>query len=788
MIFEGLNMSTSQANSATPPPVTSPSPSSRFGVTSASASTQADPFYRGRLNLHAGDLQEDVARRVEEFNAMTTIFIGGQRHDIRANGMLSDIVASTPVLIYDLPELKMRVNTAFVDTTGRMYICDTFYRKLIKEQDEGKDSLFFLLRHEADHLRRLHLQRMMDVDPDIANESQDIRINIDIITMAVGNIMAARSPDGKVVYGPAFDDEVRAYISNIGESLKGGCGLTFEAYKKYHGWSEERIAADLMKNRPPAPPQDAKQTEISFSELMEGAAQDCDQLASLGKASGNTMPNTMPTQTGNTAPDISVATLNSTLAKELRAIGVARGKVNLQTMRDCMASLLAVMDTEEMTDRDLQHSRLQLTPGKVVPSVKTKDTYVNDLTPRERLMLAAKLINMVLNPKSGASAGASKGGLKVKDMDAMLGKGSGQGDPAAGDPSGNEGTPDANVKHGGDHVMTAKEMADILNRNGLKETAAKLGYDDLKTIGREEEAAKQSVVAAINQASEDMMRVGLSRMPGGHMVDYAVARLNDFYKPVLTLKMAIKETIEGCGRSIRYEEEEPWQPFYVDHEDMGLSCADDIPYQGSYVSGATKKPVVITMIDSSGSVDDSMLKRFGTESVNFAKESQGENAPEVIIVFADTVARGKPIFIDENNVDEYLSNGLGYGGRGGTSFQASIENVFEMFRPDSGSPFEGRKLDALIYFTDSFDVVPDQARLEEKAFECGFDRLPTSLFLVPQSCYNEPFAKGTADWATTIFFNPKRELSGPGCNPNEIDVEAIEEELAAKGKRANKIA
>src|SRR3990167_5416013 len=130
-------MSTTQANSAASAPSITPSSSSRFGATTAAASSQADPFYRGRLNLHAGDLQEDVARRVEEFNQMTSIYVGGQRHDIRANGMLSDIVASTPVLIYDLPELKMRVNTAFVDTTGRMYICDTFYRKLAQEQDEG---------------------------------------------------------------------------------------------------------------------------------------------------------------------------------------------------------------------------------------------------------------------------------------------------------------------------------------------------------------------------------------------------------------------------------------------------------------------------------------------------------------------------------------------------------------------------------------------------------------------------------------------------------------------------
>lgn len=754
---------------------------SRVDATSAVASQGIDPFYRGRLNLHAGDLQEDVMRRVEEFNAITTVFVRGDRYDIRANGMLSDILVNTPVLIYDLPELKMRCDTAFVDTTGRMYFCDTFYRKLIEEQDAGKDSLFFLFRHEAEHLRRLHLQRMLDVDPDISNDAADMRINHDIITLAVGNRLLAENPAAPSPSKAVLDQGVANYIANLGEAVSKGVGMTMAEYIEFRGWSEERIAAHLMAKRAkaPQPQQASKQLDVSFAELMEGAAQDNDAIHALGLASGRTMPNHMPNETGIATPNAPVSVIASTLASELRKIGAAKGKVSLPAMQSVMGGLITIMDTMEMTDRDLQHHALQSAgAGAPVRSVSTKDAYVNGLKPRERIMLAAKLLNMVLNPSSSAGGPKTKGGMKVKDLDQMLGRGKSN-DSSPGEP----GTPQANVEGGGDHVMDAREVAEILERNGLHDAASKLGYDDLTKLSREEQAARQSVVGAINKAHEDTMKVG-SRMPGAHMVDYAVARMNDFYKPVLTLRMAVKEVIEGAGRAQRFEEMEPWQPFYVDHSDMGLSSANDIPYMGSYVMGTTERPVVVVIMDTSGSVNDAMLKRFATEGVNFAKENDGEAAPEVVLIFADTVCRGEPVFIDENNVDQYLKTGVSYGGRGGTSFQASIEHVFEMFRPEGGGALEGRKMDALIYFTDSFDRVPDQDRLEAKAFECGLNQLPTTLFLVPQSCYNEPFAEGVKDWAATVFFNPSRELGSAHDQVNDLDMEEIEAQIEARGKRA----
>lgn len=754
------------ASTSIPAPGSAAAPG-RFTATKAAASTGVDPFHRGRLNLNSGHLQEELALWVEKFNAIEARYVRGERYDVRANGMLSDIVASTPVIIYDLPALKLRVPTAFVDTTGRMYICDTFYMELAKEQSEGKDSLFFVLRHEAEHLRRLHLQRMLDLGPGLANEAQDIRINLDIIKMAVGNAMAKASKDGSVKPGPAFDAEVKRYIDNIGESISGGMGLSEPEYKKYEGWSEERIGAELFKNHKAPPKQPDR--DVSFTDLMEGVAQDMDALEKLGLKSGNHLPD--PAGAGGKGPLVSAGALK--LAVDLRAIGAARGKAALPTIQAAVDGLIAMLDTQEMTGRDLQHIALQPKGGAKAGSVSTKDTWINELPPRERVTMAAKVLNTILNPSQGA--GKSTGGLTIKDLDAMVGK---SGKPQEQTP-GAPGTPEANVSHGGDHVMTAQELAGILNAAGLQDAVAKLGYDDLAKISAETEAAKQNTVSAVNKASEDMMKVGANRMPGSHMVDYAVAMMNELYKPVLTLKMSMKEIIEGCGKGIRYEEQEPWAPFYVDHEDMGLGSSQDIPYMGSYIPGRTDKSVVIVPIDTSGSVDDAMLKRFVTEAINFAKDERGEGAPEVLVVWADTVCRGAPVLVNEDNVDEFLKGGINYGGRGGTSFQASIQQIFQMFKP--GGFLEDRKMDAMIYFTDSFDTPPNQYALESTAAECGFSKLPTTLFLVPQQCHNDAFAAGVADWATTVFFNTSKEL-GAGST-NEIDLEVIEENLSARGKR-----
>jgi hypothetical protein len=263
---------------------------------------------------------------------------------------------------------------------------------------------------------------------------------------------------------------------------------------------------------------------------------------------------------------------------------------------------------------------------------------------------------------------------------------------------------------------------------------------------------KNGIVGAINKATEDQATVG-SRYPGGHLLNYAKAQMLDFFRPVLSWEMAIKKIVDGSGKGSRFAPDEPWTIYHVAASDMGFRSQDEVPYMGSRMPGKEQKPLVFCAIDTSGSVDDSMLKRFVTESLNMARKASRGIAPDVVIVFADTVARGEPVFITERNYKGFLSNGINYGGRGGTSFQASIENIYDMVRPGSKSGYAKRTLDAIVYMTDTGDNVPDPRRLLSKAMSCGLKKLPPTLFLAPKSCFNDAFNTGVKKWANIVWFN-----------------------------------
>lgn len=713
------------------------------------AKAAANAMAKRKLNQNSPELQEILEDYVSKFIENDTYInpATGARYDFPREGMLAEIVARTPVRVYDLPELKERCATAFVDTTGRMYFADTFLRELIKEQEAGKDSLFFLFKHEAEHLRRIHLQRMLDFPPKIANSGQDTRINIDIVKTTVADRLAAQGKQNcsDVVFHRSLQD----YYNDMGPMIQGGTGTKYTDYVKYGEMSEEAITAELYKEWT-EPPKDPTK-EISFIDLCEGVAQDLDAMS---KASS----------------DPARQQSHSALAIETRRIGKAKGKVKLNDLENACAALAAVAQSTDITARDMHHNAMQPTAGAKVKSVNTGDDYIDTLQPSERNRHLRSIIDQILNPAADGPEMAPSGGIKVKDLEqGRAGK-----SKNGGKPQGQSTSTPGGVYDGDDHVLTAEELADILNKAGLKDVADKLGYNDLEKMDAEKAAAKAAVVSSVNKATEDKMRVG-SRYPGAHLVDYAVAQMNDFYRPVLNLRTAVKQLVAEAGRGFRYDHDEPWMVFHADPSDIGVDSINDVPYMGSFIPGRHDKPLIIFLIDTSGSVNDNMLKRFVSEAVNAARENEsGDTSPDVLIVFADTVCRGEPVFITTENYQEFLSNGINYGGRGGTNFTASVQNVFHMLKP--GGALEGRKLDAMCYLTDTFDAPPDQQAIEETAVDVGLSRWPTMLFLAPKECYNEAFKVGVAPYADTIFFD-KQEL--------EIDLEEVESNISSRGLRSD---
>lgn len=714
-----------------------------------------------RLNTHAGDVQMRIEDARDDYLEVVTVYLNLERHDMMKNGMLGEVVSRTPILVYDLPELKRKVDTAFVDRTGRMYIADTFAQRLLEEHEAGLESLNFIFGHEAEHLRRLHLSRMADFPHEIANAAQDIRINIDLVRGIAAERASAKL--GRDATAPELEQYAEAfYTEHANAAISIGWAMKIEDYRKYVGLSEEAIAALLMKDWKDAPAMPNR--EVSFEHIMEGAAQDTDSVKTL-IVSGAKLPPAPP------AGAMTPADLSG-LAQDLRHIG--KVKANAQKVSD--ATLQAVSQLLEklqghqgLLQLDLQHAKAVTAlagTGATHTSAKTGDAYIDGLKPSDRVELARQCLAMILNPSAGSGMkDPRKGGLTLKDLDRAL---RGQPSDGADRPANGGGAsqdidattvPSPNVLHSHDHVMGTEDLVDTLKDAGIApDVLQKLGLDDLRTAQAEAVAAKDNVVSAINKATEDMMKVG-SRYPGGHLVNYASAQMRDFYKPVLTWEMALKKMTEAVGKGQRHAPDEPWMIYHVDAADMGFKHQRDVPYMGSNVPGKEVKPLVIDIIDTSGSVDDAMLKRFVSEALNQARKMSRATAPDVLISFADTIARGDPVFITEKNYKKYLDKGIDYGGRGGTNFQASIENVFELVKPGAKSGLAKRPIDAIVYMTDTGDQVPDPRRLLAKAQACGLKKLPPILFLAPKSCFNQAFNDEVKKWAGIVWFDSKQAKS-----------------------------
>jgi hypothetical protein len=599
---------------------------------------------------------------------------------------------------------------------------------------------------------------MLDMPPAIANIAQDIRINIDLLKSESADRFYLAS--GRDATPSELLASVKTYLNELATtSVSMGCAMNIEDYKKYDGLSEEAIGALLMKDWKDAP--ELPNREVSFEKIMEGAAEEAKSVKIMITSGVPLAPTPVPY---NLQP-----VELSGLEQDLISIGRAKAnpaKIPDKMIRDAADLLVKLKEHQGLVERDIQHSRgsmAQAGKGTVHTSGKTGDAYLDALKPSERVDLAIQVLEQILQPQAqnGLPQKPQNGGMTIKDLERNR-KGSGQskqknqgaGQSQDAKASGDKDTvPSPNVYHDTDHVMSTSDLVDILQKAGLSQSSMeKLGYDDLDTIANETRATKDGVVNAINKASEDQMRLG-NRMPGGHLLNYAKAQMIDFFKPVLTWEMSFKKIIDGAGRGSRHAPDEPWTIYHVDASDMGFKRQDEVPYMGSRMPGKEQKPLVFVPIDTSGSVDDAMLKRFVTESINMARKVSRGVAPDVVIVFADTVARGDPVFVNEKNYKEFLAKGINYGGRGGTSFQASLENIFELVKPGAKSGYAKRKIDAIVYMTDTGDSVPDPKRLHKKAVECGMKDIPTTLFLAPKSCFNDYFNKGIKQWADIVWFD-----------------------------------
>lgn len=278
-----------------------------------------------------------------------------------------------------------------------------------------------------------------------------------------------------------------------------------------------------------------------------------------------------------------------------------------------------------------------------------------------------------------------------------------------------------------------------MKENGLEKALSSLGIsdaDDLEEIGAVEKEAHLRKVDAINQAAAQASQMPGGKYPGGHIVDAAGAVMHGFTKGKLHWKLALRQMLLGTGMRYRPSVEEPSSIYHVDEVTGMLGNALYLPVELAHKPQET----VLVLIDTSGSVSDEDIKAFLAEifALKTASSGFGDSASEVVVLSADTVLRGEPIEINDNNYAQLMAEGVKIFGRGGTDLGTSLAQAVQL------PLFKEKKITGVVYFTDLFDRIPQYSDL-------GLPRDDVTIAYIAApstgSAHVAEFAKGVESYA-----------------------------------------
>jgi len=279
------------------------------------------------------------------------------------------------------------------------------------------------------------------------------------------------------------------------------------------------------------------------------------------------------------------------------------------------------------------------------------------------------------------------------------------------------------------HTLTPGELRKELEKNGLKDVADKLKLPqpgDQKAQDEKHKSERQRVQEDMAQAKAIRQKGG--NMAGAHIEDAMETEIKSLYEPKLNWSIALRQIIMGDGQHLSYNEAIPDPVYYLDPDALGVP---DALYEGM-VLPSENQAVVAIVIDTSGSVDDDMLKAFFSEAFGMVKEDP-LNSPHIRIYSADTALRGKPLDVTPDNWEEKLEELKAYG-RGGTTFEEPMNAVFDDVA-STGKPMAG-----MVYFTDTYAAPPKRNRLPEQ--------LPPLVFIADETnAHVESFKNEIAPFA-----------------------------------------
>lgn len=258
---------------------------------------------------------------------------------------------------------------------------------------------------------------------------------------------------------------------------------------------------------------------------------------------------------------------------------------------------------------------------------------------------------------------------------------------------------------GDDHLVDLKTLIETLEEAGLEDVKELMNLPDsdaAEEIGRVQEDAEERQHEAIQQAIAQAQQSN-GKYPGQHIVDAAAEYMKGFGKGKLTWKLAMREMILGDGMKFKGSFETPSDIAFVDEVTEDLGTPLYLPVELAH----KPEEAVMVLIDTSGSVSSEDIRAFLTEifELKTASENMGDSASEVFVISADTVMRGEVVEINDDNIDELMSQGMKVFGRGGTDLGHSLKTAVQL------PLFKEKNIRSVVYFTDLYDTPPRFADL-----------------------------------------------------------------------------
>lgn len=329
------------------------------------------------------------------------------------------------------------------------------------------------------------------------------------------------------------------------------------------------------------------------------------------------------------------------------------------------------------------------------------------------------------------------------------------------DPEGNDGGNEQDNTPGDtfggeddNHLITLKDLAEALEEAGLEEVMDLLnlpsssnqeGLDEM--LNENKNRQKQSMQRAAIDAANAQRNGGT--YPGAHIAECAGEYIKAFGKGKLSWKLGLRDAILGHGKRTKNSYDELASICYVSSVTKMLGNRLFLPSKLRVKNNET----VVVILDTSGSVSSEDINMFLNEcfELKTASENMGDAASKILIYSADTIVRGDPIEITDQNVDEFMHKGINVYGRGGTDLGESIKTVLNSER------FKEHKISSIVFFTDLYDTAPTPESCGLKDYDGDLNVTFIGAASTHSSYFHE-WKKQVENWARVVHLKDGEEV------------------------------